>query len=372
MLKNDDLCLFVMDNCNELGSKVNQAIQVLRSTKKDYRVSFDLPRFNDGEAKVTLKESIRGKDVYILSDTHNYGCTYEMYGMENRMSPDEHYQDIKRVILAMMGHAKSIKVIMPLLYASRQHRRKGRESLDCALALQELEHLGVDNIITFDAHDPNVANAIPTLSFDNFYAIYDMLSVFLKNEEINLENTLVISPDTGAMDRARFFADILKVDVGLFYKRRDLSKLVDGYNPIVAHEYLGKSVKNKVCIVIDDMIASGGSMIDVAKELKARGAEKVFFFATFALFTKGVKIFDDAFEENLFHKIYSTNLTYIPHSILEKKWLKCADCSNYLANIIDVLNEGRSVSELILNFDDMKTQSVKKKSNGVIEVHPLG
>ena len=357
MLKNEDLCLVVMENCQKLGEMINERIQKIRKSKKDYRITFTMARFNDGEAKVTLLESIRGKDVYILSDTHNYGCTYQMYGMENRMSPDEHYQDIKRVILAIMGHAKSIKVIMPLLYASRQHRRKGRESLDCALALQELERLGVENIITFDAHDPNVANAIPTLSFDNFYATYDMLTEFLKQENVSFLDTLIISPDTGAMDRARFVADILKVDVGLFYKRRDLSQVIDGHNPIVAHEYLGKDVKDKTCIVVDDMIASGGSIMEVAKELKAKGAKKVFFFATFSLFTKGVEIFDKAYQENYFDKIYSTNLTYVPTSILEKEWFVCVDCSNYLANIIEALNGGCSVSHLIDSFDASKVTS---------------
>lgn len=358
MKEKNDLCLIVMDNCYDLGAKINEKLKRLYKTTKDFRVKLKIPRFNDGEAKAELLESIRGKDVYIISDTHNYNCTYEMYGMMNHMSPDEHFQDIKRVILAIMGHAKSIKVIMPLLYASRQHRRKGRESLDCALALQELEKLGVDNIITFDAHDPNIANAIPTLAFDNFYATYDMLKQFLKNEEGELETTLVVSPDTGAMDRARFLADILKVDVGLFYKRRDLSKIVNGHNPIVAHEYLGKDVKDKTIIIVDDMIASGGSMIDVAENLKKRGAKRIYFFATFALFTKGIEIFESAYEKGLFDKIYATNLNYVPNEIIKKEWFTEVDCSTYLSEIIHALNNNESVSELI---EDFNASNIKNK-----------
>ena len=263
------------------------------------------------------------------------------------MSPDEHFQDIKRVISAIMGHAKSIRVVMPFLYASRQHRRKSRESLDCALALQELKNLGISGIVTFDAHDPNVQNAIPTLPFDNFFPTNDMLKIFLKKEKFDPLNTLVISPDTGAMDRARFLADILHVDVGMFYKRRDISKIVNGKNPIVAHEYLGKDVTNKTIIIVDDMLASGGSMIDVAKELKKRGAHKIFFFTTFALFTAGYKLLDEAYQKNELDAIYSTNLTYIPKEILNKPWMNIADCSEYLAKIIDNLNKGNSISNLI-------------------------
>lgn len=347
MKNKEDLCLIVMDNCKELGLKVNKEIKKIRKTDNNYLIPADITRFNDGEGKVTILETIRGKDVYIISDTHNYSITYKMYGMEHNMSPDEHFQDIKRVISAIMGHAKSIRVVMPFLYASRQHKRKSRESLDCALALQELNHLGISGIVTFDAHDPNVQNAIPTLPFDNFFPTNDMLKAFLKKENFNSEDTLVISPDTGAMDRARFLADILRVDVGMFYKRRDISKIVDGHNPIVAHEYLGKDVKDKSIIIVDDMIASGGSMIDVAEELKKRGAKKIFFFATFALFTAGFELFDKVYEENLFDAIYATNLTYIPEEILKKPWMQVADCSEYLAKIIDSLNKGDSITSLI-------------------------
>ncbi len=347
MKNKEDLCIIAMDNCKELGLKVNKEIKKIRNSKDNYLIPIDITRFNDGEGKVTILETIRGKDVYIISDTHNYGMTYEMYGITNHMSPDEHFQDIKRVISAIMGHAKNIKVVMPFLYASRQHRRKSRESLDCALALQELKNLGINGIVTFDAHDPNVQNAIPTLPFDNFFPTNDMLKSFLKKEHFNSEDTLVISPDTGAMDRARFLADILRVDVGMFYKRRDISKVVNGHNPIVAHEYLGKDVKNKNVIIVDDMIASGTSSLDVAQELKNRGANKIFFFVTFALFTAGFDLFDEAYQKGLFNSLYATNLTYIPEEIIKKPWLQIADCSEYLAKVIDSLNKGNSISNLI-------------------------
>ena len=344
----NDLSLIVMENCKDFGQKVDDYLKKIRKTDKSFILPVEAVRFSDGEGKVKLLSSIRGKDVFILSDTHNYNIKYKMYGEEHTMSPDEHYQDIKRTILAMMGHAKRITVVMPFLYESRQHRRKSRESLDCALALQELKALGVDNIITFDAHDPNVQNAIPTMAFDNFYPTNDILKEFLKNEKIDKDNTLVISPDAGAMDRARFLADIIKVDVGLFYKRRNLAKVVNGMNPIEAHEYLGKDLEGKSAIVVDDMIASGKSLIDVAEELKRRKAKKVFFFSTFALFTQGPDIFVQAHKNKLFDKIYSTNLTFVPEEIKASDWFIGADCTEYLAEIIDYTNAGKSISELIL------------------------
>lgn len=346
-MNNNDLCLIVMENCKEFGQKVDNYLKEIRKSKESHILPIEAVRFSDGEGKVKLLSSIRGKDVYIISDTHNYNISYKMYGKEHFMSPDEHFQDIKRTILATMGHAKRISVVMPFLYESRQHRRKSRESLDCALALQELKALGVNNIITFDAHDPNVQNAIPSMSLDNFYPTNDILKEFLKNEKLDRENTLVISPDAGAMERARFLADIIKVDVGLFYKRRDLSKVVNGSNPIEAHEYLGKDLNGKNVIVVDDMIASGKSLIDVAEELKKKNANKIFFFSTFALFTSGPEIFIRAHEEKLFNKIYSTNLTYVPEEIKNSKWFIAADCSKFLAQIIDYNNTGKSISELI-------------------------
>lgn len=346
-MKKEDLCLIVMDNCKEFGLKIDEHLKKVKKTNKSFILPIEAVRFSDGEGKVKLLDSIRGKDVFILSDTHNYSITYKMYGNVHNMSPDEHFQDIKRVILAMMGHAKRITVIMPFLYESRQHRRKSRESLDCALALQELKSIGVNSIITFDAHDPNVQNAIPTMAVDNLYPTNDILKEFLKNEDLDRDNTLVISPDSGAMERARFLADIIKVDVGLFYKRRDLSKVVDGMNPIEAHEYLGKDLEGKNVIVVDDMIASGKSLIDVAIELKKRRANKIFFFSTFALFTNGADIFVKYHKEKLFDKIYSTNLTYIPDDIKNSEWFISADCSEFLADAILCHNMGNSISELI-------------------------
>ena len=342
-----DLCLIVMDNCKELGEKVDNYLKKIRKTDKSFILPMEAVRFNDGEGKVQLLSSIRGKDVFIISDTHNYSITYKMYGIEHNMSPDEHYQDIKRVILAMMGHAKNINVVMPFLYEARQHRRKSRESLDCALSLQELKALGVNNIISFDIHDPNVQNAVPTMSIDNFYATNNMLKEFIKKEKIDTDNTIIISPDAGAMDRARYLADIIKADVGLFYKRRDLSKVVNGMNPIVAHEYLGKELDGKTCIVVDDMIASGKSLFDVSLELKKRNADKIYLFSTFALFTNGTELFKDYYNKGIFNKVYSTNLTYVPKEIINSDWFVSIDCSKFLADIIDCIDAGKSISDII-------------------------
>lgn len=343
----DDLKLIVLDNCKEFGQKVDKHLQKIRKNKNSYIVPVKLTRFNNGEAKACITKSIRGKDVYIISDIGNYSCTYKMFDFLNHMSPDDHYQDIKRIILSTMGHAKSVNVVMPLLYEARQHRRKGRESLDCALALQELERLGIKGIITFDVHDPNIQNAIPNLPCDNFFTTNDTLKDFLNNEVIETENLLVISPDMGAMERARYLAEILKVDVGMFYKRRDLSKIIDGKNPVVAHEYLGKNVKDKDIIIVDDMIASGGSMIDVARELKQKKAKKIYCFATYALFTQGYEIFDDTYAKGWIDKIYTSNLSYIPENIKNKEWLHIVDCSLYAAHIIDTLNKDESITDLI-------------------------
>lgn len=343
----DDLKLIVLDNCKEFGQKVDKHLQKIRKNKNSYIVPVKLTRFNNGEAKACITKSIRGKDVYIISDIGNYSCTYKMFDFLNHMSPDDHYQDIKRIILSTMGHAKSVNVVMPLLYEARQHRRKGRESLDCALALQELERLGIKGIITFDVHDPNIQNAIPNLPCDNFFTTNNTLKDFLNNEVIETENLLVISPDMGAIERARYLAEILKVDVGMFYKRRDLSKIIDGKNPVVAHEYLGKNVKDKDIIIVDDMIASGGSMIDVARELKQKKAKKIYCFATYALFTQGYEIFDDAYAKGWIDKIYTSNLSYIPENIKNKEWLHIVDCSLYAAHIIDTLNKDESITDLI-------------------------
>jgi len=285
--------------------------------------------------------------------------TYTMHGFTNHYSPDDHFQDIKRVILAMCGHAKKITLVMPLLYESRQHRKKGRESLDCAYALQELIRLGVEEIVTFDVHDPNVSNAVPLLAFENIYPTNIILEDFVKNNPTTKENLLIVAPDFGAMERARYFAEMLKCDVGVFYKRRDLSRVVDGKNPIVEHAYMGADVTGKDIIVVDDMIASGGSMIEVATHLKEKGANKVFLTATFALFTEGIDKFDKAYNENLYDKIYTTNLTYIRSEIKNKEWFHEVDCSKKIAEIIDTLNKGESISPLM----NGKTELFKKIEN---------
>jgi len=345
-MEKDNLRLIVLDNCKEFGDKVNKHLNNIRGENKNYIVPIDNPRFSNGEGKAKILDTIRSKDVYIISDTNNYNCTYKMHGIINHKSPDDHFQDIKRVIGAMMGHASSVTVIMPMLYASRQHRRKSRESLDCAMALQELENMGIKGIITFDAHDPNVQNAIPYLPFENIYPTNAVLSKFIDDENIDFRKLLIISPDEGAMSRARYYADMLKADVGMFYKRRDLSKIVNGKNPIVAHEYLGKDVKGLNVMIVDDMIASGSSMLEVAEELKNRGANKVYLTATFALFNDGIDKFKDAYDKGYFDKLYTTNLTYINEKYKNEEWLKSADCSRLLAKYIDTLNKQQSISNL--------------------------
>lgn len=343
----DDLRLIVLSNCKKFGEKVNRQLEELRQKDKNYIVPINEVRFGNGEGKVSICETIRNKDVYIISDVGNHSMTYSMFGYENHMGPDDHFMDIKRVISAIRGQASSITVVMPLLYESRQHRRKGRESLDCALALQELQALGVKTIITFDVHDPNIQNATPCLSFENFYPTHAILEKFVEEEKVDFKNLYIAAPDTGAMDRAIYYANMLNADVGMFYKRRDFTKIVNGKNPVVAHEYMGNDVKGRNIIVVDDMIASGGSILEVAEELKKRGANKVYLMATFALFTNGIELFDKAYKEGLFDKLYSTNLTYVDPEIKEKDWFMEVDCSPFLANIINVLNTHNSISPLL-------------------------
>ena len=282
---NHELGIIALESCRELGEQVNKIIQQKRNTEESLLIPTNEIRFSNGEGKVKLPETVRGKDIYILCDVGNYSCTYKMFGFTNHKGPDEHFQDIKRTVSAIRGKAARITVIMPLLYQSRQHRRKGRESLDCALALQELERLGVDEILTFDVHDPNVQNAIPLLSFENLYPTYDIVKSLISNEDtlsLDKEKLLVISPDTGAMDRAIYYSSVLGVDVGLFYKRRDHSTVVNGKNPIVEHEYMGREVEGKDVLIVDDMIASGESVLDIALELKKRNAKNVYVATTFA------------------------------------------------------------------------------------------
>jgi ribose-phosphate pyrophosphokinase len=356
-MKKNNLKLIILDNFKEVGDKVNEEIKKVRKSKKGFEAQIINSRFSNGEGKIKIEESIRDKDLYILCDVGNYSINYLMHDMTHYMSPDEHFQDIKRIISATNGRSEKITLIMPLLYQSRQHKRKGRESLDCALALQDLENLGVDNIITFDAHDPNVSNAIPNLPFENFYPTHTILEDLIKNEDI--ENLLVVSPDMGAMERSRYYAEMLGCDVGVFYKRRDLSKVVNGKNPIVDHIYMGADVKGKNILVVDDMIASGGSMIDVAINLKERGASKVYLVATFALFTEGTEKFKKAYEDGLFDKLYSTNLSYVAEEIRKCNWYHEVDFSMLIAQIIDALNKKESIEK----YQNGKKEMFKKIKN---------
>lgn len=318
--------------------------------KDSYLIDCDCPRFGSGEAKGLIHSSVRGDDLYLLVDVCNYSLTYTVCGQTNHMSPDDHYQDLKRIIAAVGGKARRITVIMPFLYESRQHRRSSRESLDCALALQELTQMGVESIITFDAHDPRVQNAIPLKSFETVQPTYQFIKALLKNEsDINLdpEHVMIISPDEGALGRAVYFANVLGVDVGMFYKRRDYSRIVNGRNPIIAHEFLGADLAGKDVVVIDDMISSGESMIDVATELKRRKANRIFVAATFGLFTNGIKKFDDAVEQGLISRVLTTNLVYQPEDILSRDYYISVDMSKYVALLIDTLNHDQSISHLL-------------------------
>ena len=345
---NHELGIIALESCRELGEQVNKIIQQKRNTEESLLIPTNEIRFSNGEGKVKLPETVRGKDIYILCDVGNYSCTYKMFGFTNHKGPDEHFQDIKRTVSAIRGKAARITVIMPLLYQSRQHRRKGRESLDCALALQELERLGVDEILTFDVHDPNVQNAIPLLSFENLYPTYDIVKSLISNEDtlsLDKEKLLVISPDTGAMDRAIYYSSVLGVDVGLFYKRRDHSTVVNGKNPIVEHEYMGREVEGKDVLIVDDMISSGESVLDIALELKKRNAKNVYVATTFAFFTEGLEKFNEYYSDGIIAKVYSTNLTYISPELREAKWFNAVDMSEFLSRIINRLNYGKSIAK---------------------------
>ena len=359
------LGLVPLKSCTELGKKVNDYLVTWRRDRESehkstiafagyqrdsYIVEARTPRFGSGEAKGTLEESVRGDDLYIMVDVCNYSLTYSLCGMTNHMSPDDHFQDLKRIIAAAAGKARRINVIMPFLYEGRQHKRSSRESLDCALALQELASMGVENIITFDAHDPRVQNAIPRKGFETVQPIYQFITHLLKVEtelQIDSDHMMVISPDEGGMSRAVYFANVLGLDMGMFYKRRDYTRIVDGRNPIVAHEFLGTSVEGKDVIIVDDMISSGESMQDVAAELKRRKARKVFIFATFGLFTNGLEGFDKFHEDGIIDRILTTNLVYQSSELLSRDYYTSVDMSKYIALIIDNLNHDASLSDLL-------------------------
>ncbi|MCI8562275.1 MAG: ribose-phosphate pyrophosphokinase [Lachnospiraceae bacterium] len=359
------LGILALESSQEMGKRVNDYIVDWRAerakkhtaasslagyNRNSFLIHSACPRFGSGEAKGIISESVRGEDLYLLVDVCNHSLTYTVCGQTNHMSPDDHYQDLKRIIAAVGGKARRITVIMPFLYESRQHRRSARESLDCALALQELTQMGVESIITFDAHDPRVQNAIPLKSFETVQPTYQFIKALLKNVEdltINSDHLMVISPDEGAMSRAVYYANVLGIDVGMFYKRRDYSRIVDGRNPIIAHEFLGSDLKGKDVIIIDDMISSGESMIDVATELKRRKANRIFVAATFGLFTNGMKKFDHAHETGLIDKVLTTNLVYQPLEVLDRDYYINVDMSKYVALLIDTLNHDQSISELL-------------------------
>lgn len=358
-----DLAIIPLESSRPIGEKVDAYIAGWRTQsepgssihftnykKESYIIDAVCPRFGSGEAKGILNESVRGKDVYLLVDVCNHNLSYTVCGQVNHMSPDDHYQDLKRMIAAISGKARRITVIMPFLYESRQHKRSSRESLDCALALQELTNMGVDNIITFDAHDPRVQNAIPLKGFETVQPTYQFIKALLANVDdihMNSENMMIISPDEGAMGRAIYFANVAGTDVGTFYKRRDYTKIVEGRNPIIAHEFLGSDVAGKDVVVIDDMISSGESMIDVATELKRRKANRIFVASTFGLFTNGLKKFDEAYKSGLIYRVMTTNLVYQPQELLEREYYINVDMSKYIALLIDTLNHDCSIAEYL-------------------------
>ena len=363
------LGIIPLPSCETLGKKVNDyLVQWRRESANEHKntiafqgyeqdsflVGAKVPRFGSGEAKGIVQESVRGRDLYLMVDVCNYSLTYSLGGYTNHMSPDDHYQDLKRIIAACGGKARRITVIMPFLYESRQHRRSTRESLDCALALQELCNMGVDNIITFDAHDPRVQNAIPLHGFETVQPAYQLIKGLLSHVndiQVDSDHLLVISPDEGGMSRAIYIANVLGVDMGMFYKRRDYTKIINGRNPIVAHEFLGSNVEGKDVLVIDDMISSGESMIDVARQLKELKAKRIFLFSTFGLFTNGMDRFDKAYEEGIFYRLLTTNLVYQTPELLSKPYYISCDMSKYIALLIDTLNHDASVSDLLDPYD---------------------
>lgn len=354
--------LIVPDNFKEFGNRVNNHINLIKETSQNYILDMELIRFNNGEGKCKLNESVRDLDIYILTDIGNYGITYKAKKFVNHMMPDDHYQDLKRIISAMSGHERRLTIVMPYLYQSRQDKRSERESLDCAMALQELERYNVNEIITFDAHNPTVANAIPNkMTFSNGYATCDMILSILSNEKINLDNLFIVSPDDGARAKAKFLADIMGgIKYGNFSKRRDYTKIENGRNPIVYHEFIGPSDLSGIdVVVVDDMIASGGSLISTASKLKEIGAEHIYLMTTFALFDDGIDKFNEAYEKGIFDKLYATNLTYVPEEYKSLPWFNSVDCSEKIANIIVNLNDGNSIKAL-LNGKEETAEKVKK------------
>ncbi len=375
------LGIIPLEGCRSLGEKVDYYLVKWRTERESehkdslafagyqrnsYILSAKVPRFGSGEAKGVILESVRGTDLYLLVDVANYSLTYPLSGYENHMSPDDHFQDLKRIIAAVGGKARRITVIMPFLYESRQHKRTSRESLDCAIALQELVAMGVDNIITFDAHDPRVQNAIPLHGFETVQPAYQFIKGLLRNVndlQIDSDHMMVISPDEGGMSRAIYIANVLGLDMGMFYKRRDYTQIVNGKNPIVAHEFLGTDVKGKDMVIIDDMISSGDSMLDVATELKKRKARRIFVFSTFGLFTNGLAKFDNAYENGIIDRVLTTNLIYQTPELLSKPYYINCDMSKYIAYLIDTLNHDSSISDLLNPNDRIQALLAKYKAD---------
>lgn len=347
-----ELSVIGMPGCEQFVSQVDNYLREWRRHGEDesFLAPAECPRFGTGEGKGMLHQSMRGHDVYIFCDPFNYGVTYKMRGQIIPMSPDDHYADLKRIIAAIAGKSRRISIIMPMLYEGRQHKRSGRESLDCALMLQELENMGVSNIITFDAHDPRVQNSIPLCGFDDIRPAYQMLKKLVREVPdicFDKDELMIISPDEGAMGRCMYYSSVLGIDIGMFYKRRDYSKVVNGKNPIVAHEYLGQDVAGKDVIIVDDMISSGESLLDVARQLKEQGAKRIFNFATFGLFTDGYARFDKAFGEGLLNRVFTTNLIYGPAELKAKPWYAEVNMCKYVAYIIDTLNHDETISNLL-------------------------
>lgn len=351
-----DLSIIGMNGVEEITQKIDNYLLDWRKDEikekgiSSYKLNAKCIRFGNGEAKGVVYESVRGHDVFIICDMYNYGVTYKMYGKETLMSPDDHFQDLKRTIAALGGKARRITVIMPMLYQGRQDARQMRESLDCAIALQELVHMGVENIISFDVHEPKVQNAIPLSGFENFHPTYQMIKAFVNNEKdikIDKDNLMIISPDAGGMKRCIYYSSVMGLDLGMFYKRRDYTNVVNGKNPVISHQFLGADLAGKDIILIDDMIASGETLIDAASKLREKGAKKVFMFAAFGLFNEGLARFDKAYEEGLISKVYTTNLIYRTPELKQRKWYQEVDMSKYIASIIDVLNSDKSLSELL-------------------------
>lgn len=347
------LSIISMKGCEKFTAKIDAYLRDMRKDKENvetYVTHVTCPRFGTGEGKGVINESVRGHDVYIICDCFNYSVTYSMYGFENHMSPDDHYQDLKRIIAAMGGKARRITVVMPMLYEGRQHRRSGRESLDCAMMLQELSDMGVKNVITFDAHDPRIVNAIPLSGFDDVQPTYQMIKAIsnaVPDIKFNKFDTVVISPDEGGMGRCMYYSSVLQLDLGMFYKRRDYSRIENGKNPIVAHEYLGREVDGKDVIIVDDMIASGESMIDVATKLKKQGARRIFVFSSFGLFVNGLEVFDKAYADGIIDKIFTTNLIYQNPDLATRDWHYEVDMSKYVSLLIDTLNHDETISHLL-------------------------